>query len=229
MKEMRGVSGPLEERLGYRFRDPLLRDLALTHRSFGSPDNERLEFLGDAVLDLLVAEALYERHPEASEGQLSYWRAALVREETLAAVARELGLAEHLRLGSGERRAPGEVRPSILAGALEALLAAIYLDGGIESARSCVVRWFEERLAAVPPTEGKDPKTRLQEFLQARGAPLPRYEIVDAAGPDHRRTFTVACRIDGREAPFIASDRSRKAAEQRAAALALAHLEGGGA
>jgi ribonuclease-3 len=210
--------------LTYRFRDPALAELALTHRSMGKPNNERLEFLGDALLGAFVAEMLYEAHPNASEGELSRLRAQLVNGQALAAIARELELGDRLKLGPGELKSGGFRRDSILADAFEAMLAAIHLDGGLEACRGTVRELFAERIAALPRSS-KDAKTRLQEWLQGRGLPLPHYELKDCRGEDHARTFDVSCAIA--EPMAIAADGSggsRRAAEQAAADIVLSRL-----
>jgi ribonuclease III len=212
--------------LGYVFRDPALARTALTHRSAGAGHNERFEFLGDAVLGFLAAELLLEYRPGAREGELSRLRARLVRRETLAQQARALGLGDALTLGPGERKSGGARRDSILADAFEALVCAIYLDGGLGAARAFVQRCFEPLLATLPPDEEalKDPKTRLQELLQARGQALPEYRLLAAREPPGRTpTFEVECRLDSGES---ASGRgaSRRWAEQDAAARVLETL-----
>lgn len=210
--------------LTYRFRDPALATLALTHRSAGRPNNERLEFLGDALLGAFVAELLYEAHPNASEGELSRLRAQLVNGQALAAIARELALGEQLKLGPGELKSGGFRRDSILADAFEALLAAIHLDGGLQACRDSVRELFAGRIAALPRSS-KDAKTRLQEWLQARGLPLPQYELKDCRGEEHARSFDVRCAIA--EPLAIAADGSggsRRAAEQEAAETVLSRL-----
>lgn len=212
--------------LPYRFARPELLGEALTHRSAGRPNNERLEFLGDAVLNFLIAEALYQRVPDADEGGLSRLRATLVRGETLAEIAGDLRLGEALSLGSGELKSGGFRRRSILADALEAVIGAVYLDGGFEACRELVRELFASRLASLPDTDSlKDPKTRLQEYLQSRQAALPVYHLVAEEGEPHRRTFRVACETPWLKAPVEASGRSRRAAEQEAARLALLELE----
>ena len=214
-------------RLGHRFADPGLLEQALTHRSAGGANNERLEFLGDALLGLVVAEELYRLRPRASEGDLSRLRASLVRRETLAEIARELALGEWLRLGQGELKSGGYRRDSVLANGLEAVIGAVLLDGGHEAARSLLLQLYATRLAELPARAAlKDPKTRLQEYLQAHGQPLPDYEVVAVDGEEHRRTFTVACRVDGQAAPFEGTGLSRRKAEQQAASRALAGLAG---
>ncbi|MDC0947997.1 ribonuclease III [Gammaproteobacteria bacterium] len=216
----------LERRIGYRFADRALLERALTHRSVSgvSASYERLEFLGDAALGLIIAEALFREHPQANEDEMTRARAALVCGEQLASVADHLELGRFVRLGGGERRSGGHHRPSILADVVESLLGAILIESGIEAVRDCVMRWFAEPIASVDPrAHQKDHKTRLQEYLQAEGQSLPRYEIVAESGPDHRRQFTVACRIDGLE-PLQGSGSSRRSAEQSAAEAALQQL-----
>jgi ribonuclease-3 len=220
----------LQAALGYIFDDSALLELALTHRSHGSSNNERLEFLGDSILNHVVAEELYQRFPNAREGELSRMRAALVKGDTLAEVAAELGLGEHLRLGSGERKSGGHRRGSILADTLEAILGAILLDGGPSDCRRCVLAWFDRRLQEVGTTSAaeKDAKTRLQEFLQGRGSPLPEYELVSAEGADHQREFRVSCRLREPELVTEGLGSSRRRAEQHAATEALVRLAANG-
>ncbi len=210
------------DRLRHRFASPELLAQALTHRSAGAPHNERLEFLGDGVVNLLVAEALYLRWPKADEGALTRARAELVREAALAAIARELQLGERLTLGPGEMKSGGHRRDSILADALEAVVAAIYLDAGFEACRDAVLPWFEAPLAALPVGKPeKDAKTRLQEWLQARQKPLPAYELVEESGEEHARLFRVRCATT--EPPLSAEGEgsSRRNAEQAAAAAMM--------
>lgn len=215
------------EALPYRFARPELLGEALTHRSAGPRNNERLEFLGDAVLNFLIADALFRRVPDADEGGLSRLRANLVRRETLAEIAAELRLGEALVLGPGELKSGGFRRQSILADALEAVVGAVYLDGGFGACEALVDRLFRERLDSLPSTDSlKDPKTRLQEYLQARQAPLPNYRLVSQEGEPHRRVFRVACEIEGVTGTVEATGRSRRAAEQEAARRALKALEG---
>jgi len=214
--------------LGHEFRQPDLLRLALTHRSRGTPNNERLEFLGDAVLNMVVAELLFIARPDIPEGDLSRLRARIVRERTLAEVARQLNLGDHVLLGSGELKSGGFLRDSILADALEAIIGAVFLDGGVESARKLVERLMAERIAALPDAEAlKDPKTRLQELLQARALKLPEYEVIDEQGADHDRSFTVYCRVEALDTPVIATASSRRKAEQAAAKGALEAIADG--
>ena len=210
--------------LGHSFSNDQLLTTALTHRSHGGEHNERLEFLGDSLLNLIIAEALFKRFPKEPEGALTRMRSTLVKGETLALVATQFGLGDHLRLGGGELKSGGYRRDSILADAVEAIIAAIYLDAGMEVCRERVLSWFAERLAAVTPAQQKDAKTRLQEFLQSRGEPLPNYEVVQVSGKAHQQTFTVRCTINLWPQPVEATDSSRRGAEQRAASDLLAHM-----
>jgi ribonuclease-3 len=200
---------------------------ALTHRSAGTPHNERLEFLGDALLDFLVAEALYQRFERADEGRLSRLRAGMVKKESLAEVARSLDLGAYLSLGAGELRSGGHARDSILADATEAVLAAVYLDGGMEAARPVVLGLFETRLEAIDPEElPKDPKTRLQEYLQADRHPLPEYHILGITGSQHAQMFEVCCRVADLDIETRGKGHSRRKAEQQAARAMLTRLTG---
>jgi ribonuclease-3 len=219
----------LAQRLGYRFHDLALLKRALTHRSSGKNNNERLEFLGDAVLGCVIAEEIFRRHPRAREGELSRLRATLVRRESLAALAQSLEIGSFLRLGSGERKSGGHHRNSILADGLEAVLGAIYLDGGFEPCRACIIELFEERLSGVTDlSELKDAKTRLQEFLQSRQQPLPEYSVVETTGDAHDQRFRVRCHVgDSDNPPTEGIARSRRKAEQIAAAQMLKQLEAG--
>jgi ribonuclease III len=231
---MSRVSVP--HRLASGFRDLLpsaLRDeasleQALTHRSAGGRHNERLEFLGDAVLGLVIADTLYDRLPEAPEGDLTRLRAALVNREALAQLARAAGLEGSLTLGEGERKTGGQRRESILADALEALIGASFQVAGFEAARDFVLRLYEERLSDLPSAESlKDPKTRLQEFLQGRGEALPDYRVLEVSGPDHRREFLVEAWLPGVGLGYQGRGPSRRRAEQMAAQTALETLQTG--
>jgi len=212
----------LQQHLGYRFSDPALLAQALTHRSHGSPHNERLEFLGDSVLNCVVAAELFSRFGALSEGDLSRLRARLVRQEALHRLAQDLGLGEHLHLGEGELKSGGSGRPSILADALEALVGAIFLDGGFEAAREFVRRLIQPLLAELDPRDpGKDPKTLLQELLQARRIALPRYTVLATSGAAHSQHFEVECLIPQLSVRTTGSGSSRRAAEQEAAMRAF--------
>lgn len=215
----------LERQLGHTFQDQDLMLLALTHRSFAGRNNERLEFLGDAILNFVAGEALFERFPLAREGQLSRLRARLVKGETLAVLARGLQLGDYLRLGSGELKSGGFRRESILADALEALIGAIYLDAGMDVARQRVLSWLSNELDSLTLVDtNKDPKTRLQEFLQSRATDLPRYDVVDIQGEPHCRTFFVQCEVALLNDKTQGQGASRRIAEQVAAAAALVAL-----
>jgi ribonuclease-3 len=219
------ASAVLQQALGHEFADPELLVMALTHRSAGSKNNERLEFLGDSIINHIVADALYQRFPRAREGDLSRMRASLVKGDTLAELARELQLGEYLLLGPGERKSGGYRRSSILADTLEALAGAIVLDAGYERCRDCVLRWFGTRLDQLAAgAVDKDAKTRLQEYLQGRGNPLPEYELVAVEGDDHDQQFSVACRLSRPQLVVQGSGSSRRKAEQAAARDALQRL-----
>jgi ribonuclease-3 len=216
----------IRERLGYEPRDASLFVAALTHRSASGQNNERLEFLGDAVLNLAVARHLYEAFPEASEGDLSRLRARVVSGEPLAEVAAGIGLGDELQLGSGELKTGGFRRQSILADALEAVCGAVFLDGGLDAAERVIRKLFEPRIAALPAPETlKDAKTRLQEYLQSRGYALPRYTVDRIEGEAHAQTFQVTCDVPeiGRQAQGRGS--SRRRAEQAAAERILLDIE----
>jgi ribonuclease-3 len=212
----------LLQAIGYNFSNPQLADYALTHRSVGGINNERLEFLGDSILGFVIADELYARFKEADEGQLSRMRAGLVKGESLAALARDLELGKYLKLGPGELRSGGQSRNSILADALEALLAAIYQDGGYDAVRQVVLNLFWERLESISPdSHQKDPKTRLQEFLQGRGLGLPSYNIVNIAGEQHDQLFRVRCIVEDLSVESEGQGSSRRKAEQDAAGQVL--------
>ena len=215
------------DRIGHVFQDPGLLQQALTHRSAGTPNNERLEFLGDSVVNMMVAHALYQRWPKADEGALTRARAELVREGALAVIARTLELGERLTLGPGEMKSGGHRRDSILADALEAVVAAIYLDAGFAACQAVVLPWFAASMEALPATgkPEKDPKTRLQEWLQARQKALPQYELVSESGDDHAKHFRVRCNVADPAASTEGEGPSRRLAEQQAAAAVLEQLD----
>jgi len=211
--------------IDYRFSNPGLLQQALTHRSFGSTHYERLEFLGDGLLNFVVAELLFERRPKATEGDLSRLRSRLVRDRTLAQLAREIDIGQHLRLGMGERKSGGFLRESILADVIESIFGAILLDGGYQEARRVVRELMDELEQSLPdPDDLKDPKTRLQELLQGRGYELPVYEILAESGADHIKRFQVECRVGELAPPAQAEAGSRRKAEQAAARLMHAQL-----
>jgi ribonuclease-3 len=210
--------------LGYTFIDDSLLTLALTHRSCGSKNNERLEFLGDSILNFVIGEALFEKFEGIREGQLSRLRSLLVKGETLAEVAREFELGTSLILGEGERKSGGNRRDSILADTVEALIGAIHIDGGFEQAKARVLAWYADRLKSIKIESPKDPKTQLQEILQARKQPLPEYSVVELSGEAHSQEFTVECHISLVSSPVSAKAPSRRAAEQKAAQAMLQQL-----
>lgn len=214
-----------ETKLGYRFQDRALLDEALTHRSFGQPNNERLEFLGDSILNCAIAMALYSRFAVLREGELSRLRASLVRQEGLHQVALRLDLGAYLRLGEGELKSGGARRPSILADALEAVLAAVYLDGGFEAARDVIHALYAPMIDDIDPAAAlKDPKTALQEFLQARRLSLPSYDTVGVHGEAHAQEFEVECTVESFGLTTSGRGPSRRTAEQQSAQHALDQL-----
>jgi ribonuclease-3 len=216
----------LYQKLGYTFHQQTLLEDALSHRSYRGQNNERMEFLGDAILNFVISAYLFHTWPDAREGELSRLRANLVRGDTLAIVAQELDLGAHIRLGAGELKSGGSRRTSILADAMEAVVAAIFLDGGLPACEQCILRWFASRLqnfTEVPSL--KDAKTRLQEFLQAKHFPLPNYSILSIDGAAHQQIFSIECRIDGFPHMAIGIGSSRRRAEQDAAQKILDQLE----
>jgi ribonuclease-3 len=215
----------LAKSLGHDFSQPALLRQALTHRSHSSPHNERLEFLGDSVLNCVVATLLFERFPDLREGELSRQRASLVRQDALAGIARDLALGDCLRLGEGELKSGGFGRPSILADGLEAVVGAVYLDGGFAAARAVIERLFAPLLARIDPTaSAKDPKTELQELLQARKLPLPQYALLATRGEAHAQEFEVECIVDALGIRAAGLGSSRRNAEQAAARAAVSQV-----
>jgi ribonuclease-3 len=223
MREERLVA--LCKKIGYSFSNLELLEAAVTHRSKAVMNNERLEFLGDAILNFTIAAELYSRFPKATEGDLTRMRARLVRGETIAELAKEQSLGEYLNLGVGELKTGGHQRESILADAIEAIIGAIYLDSNIEICRQQVLRWYGARLESlIPGNFEKDPKTRLQEYLQARHAPLPEYQVLEIVGDDHNPTFKVQCTVSLLEKPYEGLANNRRKAEQSAAEATLKDL-----
>ena len=217
----------LQSRLGYRFKDMAYLESALTHRSVGPSHNERLEFLGDSIVNFVIAEALFRRYPEAREGKLTRMRASLVRGQSLSQLARRLQLGEAIRLGSGEKKSGGRRRDSILADTIEAVIGAVFLDGGMVACQEALNKWFELELASVNPNQvDKDPKTALQEWLQREKRSLPVYRVLEVLGPAHQQTFRVQAQVDGLTDFPIGTGGSRREAEQAAAADALIRLSG---
>jgi len=216
----------LEAALGHGFGRPELLRQALTHRSFGSPHNERLEFLGDSVLNCAVAGYLYQHFADLKEGELSRLRASLVRQETLVEIAQGLGIGDLLRLGEGELKSGGARRPSILADALEAILGAIYVDAGFDAARVVIERLYQPAMIRIDPNDaGKDPKTALQEILQGRHLPLPRYGLLATRGEAHAQEFEMECVIAELGIRSTGTGGSRRIAEQQAAQRAMAEIK----
>lgn len=215
----------LEQSLNYTFKNQSLLRLALTHRSMRGNNNERLEFLGDAILSYIIAEELYRRFPELREGRLSRLRSSLVNGQVLAEIGRRLSLGNCLKLGAGELKTGGRDRDSILADAIEAIIGAMYLDGGIKECRQCVLSWYgEEGFQNVSQDQfHKDPKSILQEWLQARKQPLPTYEF-SVSGEAHKQTFEVICTVEGMHLQTKGTSTSRRKAEQIAASLFLDKL-----
>ncbi|MEW8507054.1 MAG: ribonuclease III [Candidatus Thiodiazotropha sp.] len=212
--------------LGYSFAEPQLIEQALTHRSAGGRNNERLEYLGDAILGFVIADELYKHFPEATEGQLSRLRSSLVKRDTLADVAREYNLGDYLYLGQGELRSGGQSRDSILADGIEAIFASIYLDGGYKACREVILAIFTPRLRTMSmDSHRKDPKTELQEYLQAKKIDLPSYEIAGINGDPHNQLFTVTCNVSGLLDSTTGQGASRRKAEQDAASRMLALLK----
>ncbi|WP_133471023.1 ribonuclease III [Paraglaciecola marina] len=219
---------PLYRRLNYTFAEPANLTLALTHRSADKLHNERLEFLGDAILGMVIGKALYLRFPKQPEGKLTRMRSSLVKGDTLAEVAREFELGDLLLLGPGELKSGGFRRDSILADAVEAIIGAIYLEAGMELCEALVLEWFAPRINALDPDAvSKDDKTRLQEYLQGKKLPLPLYEVTDVKGKSHDQTFYVECSVEGLTQTVLGRGNSRRRAEQQAAKKVLEKLTHG--
>lgn len=215
----------LARKLGYQYQDISLLQHALTHRSMGATNNERLEFLGDSLVNFMIADVLFHRFVKLPEGDMSRVRAHLVKGDTLALIGREYDLSDYLVLGPGELKSGGFRRDSIIADTVEAIIASVYEDGGLESCRSLVMRFYEERLADLDPKKvGKDPKTRLQEFLQSQNEQLPEYAIISVNGAAHAQEFTVSCYVSKLNSKFEAVASNRRKAEQKAAETALEAL-----
>jgi len=215
----------LQQLIGYQFLDSDLLTQSLTHRSHGTRNNERLEFLGDSILNLTITQSLYDRFPEAAEGQMSRLRATQVRRSTLADVAREFNLGDYLIMGLGERKSGGFGRDSILSDTVEAIIGAICLDGGLPVAQELVLAWYESRLAELSLDESqKDAKSKLQEYLQSIGVALPEYVVTKSTGMSHDQVFTVECKSAVFVETVFGEGSSRRAAEQMAAELALSML-----
>lgn len=216
----------MKKSLHYEFSHERLLETALTHRSAVGENNERFEFLGDAVLQLVISEKVFHDRPDASEGRLSRLRSSLVKDTTLAEIALELGVGEHLILGSGEKKSGGHRRASILANAVEALFAAVYLDAGFDAARQVILKTYSKRIEELPEGgELRDPKSRLQEHLQGRQLPLPDYRTVKVSGKAHKQSFEVSCTISNLDLATNGNGMTRRDAEQDAANAMLARIE----
>ena len=214
----------LQSVLNYQFKQQKLLEQALTHRSYSKKNNERLEFLGDSILGVIISESLFHHFTNDNEGKLSRYRAALVKEETLADIAKELNLGDYLFLGSGELKSGGFKRASILSDAFEAVLGAVLLDSDFETVKKLVLKCYQGRIEKVNQLILKDPKSRLQEWLQAKQIPLAQYEVLKITGKEHQQTFTVQCDIEQLKLQVSASGQSRRAAEQQAADIMLSKL-----
>ena len=223
---MNGLLSNLEKAIDYKFQDEILLETALTHRSFGHGNNERLEYLGDAALGFIIADAIFQKFPQATEGELTRLRSFLVKGETLAKLGRELDLGDYIKLGPGEMKSGGWRRDSIIANTLEAIIGAVYLDADMEVCRKCVISIYHQLLANVSPDKlSKDPKTSLQELLQSRRLELPTYHVISETGDAHERLFNVECIIIEPYISVQAEGRSKRLAEQSAAEKALPALE----
>lgn len=208
----------LSRHLGYSFSNPKLLKIALTHRSNDDVNNERLEFLGDSVVNCIIAEALYQQFPNAQEGELSRWRASLVNRDALCTLARTFNLGYYLFLGPGELKSGGAERPSILSCAMEAIIGAIYLDGGYLVVKENILRWYQPLLSSLAEGDNhKDPKTQLQEYLQGCRLPLPVYTVENVQGESHLQVFTISCRVSNFPSQALGKGSSRRRAEQDAA------------
>lgn len=220
------MNDELSKKLAYQFRQPNLLNIALTHRSKGGNHNERLEFLGDAIVNFVIAEVLYQQFPQATEGELSRWRATLVNREALAELAKTFDLGSYLSLGTGELRSGGSSRQSILSCAMEAVIGAMYLDGGFNEARTKIIDWYQPFLQSLSSAaDHKDPKTLLQEYLQSKRFPLPIYKVDIIEGESHKQMFTVSCTVENLSLKTIGKGSSRRRAEQQAASAMLAAID----
>lgn len=220
------MSDELCRKLRYQFANDKLLTAALTHRSSQNENNERLEFLGDSIVNCIIAESLYLRFPRAQEGELSRWRATLINRDTLAALARGFELGRYMHLGPGELKSGGNERQSILSCAMEALIGAIYLDAGFEAVRDCILRWYEPLLQnLMDATSHKDPKTQLQEYLQGMKKPLPIYQVDQVEGEAHQQIFVVSCEVEGVAEKILGRGTSRRRAEQSAAEAMLGKIK----
>jgi ribonuclease-3 len=220
------MSEKLSRTLNYAFNNENLLKLALTHRSFGENNNERLEFLGDSIVNFIIAEVLYQRFPASQEGELSRWRATLINRDTLAVLAKDFDVGNYLQLGPGELKSGGSQRESILSCAMEAIIGAVYLDSNFETARKCILSWYEPLLETLTDASShKDPKTILQEHLQGLRKPLPVYTVESVEGEAHQQIFVVSCQITGVPKKVLGRGTSRRRAEQDAAEHMIGIIE----
>lgn len=220
------MSEELSRKLGYQFNNPKLLKMALTHRSSHEVNNERLEFLGDSIVNFVIAEALYLQFSHAEEGELSRWRATLINRDALGELARIFDLGRYLFLGQGELKSGGSNRLSIISCAMEAMIGAIYLDGGFAPARECILKWYQPWLQSLTKASShKDPKTQLQEYLQSHRMPLPVYTVESISGESHQQTFIISCTVEGYSEKVLGSGTSRRRAEQEAAESMLGKIK----
>ncbi len=219
------MTNQLEKKLNYKFNDPKLLNIALRHRSVGKDSNERLEFLGDSILNFVIAAELYKKYPKFREGELSRIRSNLVKQETLAELAREFDVGDYLYLGMGEKKSGGSHRASILADAMEAIIGAIYLDSDIETCQQKILAWYGSRLIKLTIAGQKDAKTELQELVQGRKLPLPKYEIIAKEGKTHKQIFHIQCTVEGLDIVSKGEGTSKQEAEQQAAKNFLTQLK----
>jgi ribonuclease-3 len=224
---MKKTQNQLSNNISYDFKDKFLLELALTHRSLGSSNNERLEFLGDSILNFIISHEIYNLLPQSKEGELSRYRADLVKGKTLAKIANELNIGEFLVLGKGEMTNGGRFRSSILANAVEAVIGAIFLDGGIDPCRICILKWFDKRLKNLKMSGQKDPKTELQELMQSRSQALPVYKIMNISGEAHKQKFKIECHASGLKKSTEGLGATKRDAEKKAAEKAIMELLNG--
>lgn len=224
-KEFTKMMNLLEKKLNYKFKNPKLLNVALRHRSFGGVSNERLEFLGDSIVNFVIAAELFRKYPEFEEGELSRLRSNLINKETLAELAKEFNVGDYLYLGAGEKKSGGFRRTSILANTMEAIIGATYLDSDMETCQQKILTWYGTRLTGLTIVGQKDPKSQLQELIQARGLPLPTYKVVATRGKAHKQIFHVQCTVQGLEIISKGQGTNKQEAEQNAAKKFLAQLE----
>lgn len=220
------MSDELSRKLGYKFNDPKLLKIALTHRSSSDENNERLEFLGDAIVNFVIADALFEQFPRSQEGDMSRWRASLINRDTLGEIARGFDMGRYMILGPGELKSGGGERLSIISCAMESVIGSIYIDGGFDIVRECILRWYAPLLSSLTNARSlKDPKTQLQEYLQSQHLSLPVYTVDTVEGEAHQQTFCVSCVVESLNQKVVGKGTSRRRAEQDAAETMLGILK----